>query len=258
MTNAEDATSAIVRAPKKKVTAMVAPPGEKIQPPDDGPLAETVSTALSARQRRLVLWLAVAGAVAPLVVLAALVIPLEPLLTDREAWFMLHTAFGVIIAHAFAGGMATLLIRRPTRLGEIVRIASATGMAVVSWLTVLTGTWMVYPGYRAVPPEGAALADYPKPWLQDNDLYFWHEVGMEWKEHVGWITPLAATAVAFVVYRHGEVIRGDARLRVAVRTLFILAFVAAAVAAGLGALINAVAPNDFLNIPAPGGFFDIP
>jgi hypothetical protein len=113
------------------------------------PPADTASTTLSRRQRRLVLWLAVAGAVAPAVVLAVLVIPLEPLLTVREAWFMLHTAFGVIIAHAFAGGMVTLLVRRPTRWGEIVRIASATGMAVVSWLTVLSGTWMVYPVFEA-------------------------------------------------------------------------------------------------------------
>ncbi len=204
------------------------------------------------------LWLAVAGAVAPAVVLAVLVIPLKPLLTVREAWFMLHTAFGVIIAHSFAGGLATLLARRQTRRGEIVRIASVTSLAAVSWLTVLSGTWLVYPGYRATPPEGALVADYPKAWLQNNDLYFWHEVGMEWKEHIGWITPLAATAVAYLVYRHGELIRRDPRLRVAVRTLFILAFAAAVVAAGLGAIINAVAPNDFLDIPAPGGLLDIP
>lgn len=228
-------------------------------PPDVAPQVDTASTTtLSKRQRRLVLWLAVAGAVTPAVVLAVLAIPLGPLLTVREAWFMLHTAFGVIIAHAFAGGMATLLLRRPTRRGEVVRIASATSMAVVSWLTVLSGTWLVYPGYRAGQPEGAAAADYPKVWLQANDLYFWHETGMEWKEHVGWITPLAATAVAYLAYRHGELIRRDARLRVAVRTLFILAFAAAAVAAGLGAIINAVAPNDFLDIPTPGGFFDFP
>ena len=46
---------------------------------------------------------------------------------------------------------------------------------MVSWLTVLSGTWMVYPGYRDVPPEGAALADYPKSWLTANgDLGLWH------------------------------------------------------------------------------------
>lgn len=236
---------------------MVAPPGEMAQPPEVAH-ADKAGVALGEGQRRLVLWLAVAAAVAPVVVLAVLVIPLKPLLTVREAWFMLHMAFGVIIAHAFAGGLVTLLARRPTRWGEIVRIAAATSMAVVSWLTVLSGTWMVYPGYRAGAAEGAPLADYPKQWLQANDLYFWHEIGMEWKEHIGWITPLAATAVAYLVYRHGELVRRDARLRVAVRTLFIVAFAAAAVAAGLGAVINAVAPNDFLDIPAPGGFFDVP
>lgn len=26
----------------------------------------------------------------------------------------------------------------------------------------------------------------------------WHDFGMEWKEHVGWLVPLLLTAVAFL------------------------------------------------------------
>ena len=35
-------------------------------------------------------------------------------------------------------------------------------MAITAWLTVISGTWIVYPWYRVEPPESAAnLATYP-------------------------------------------------------------------------------------------------
>ncbi|CAN5245255.1 hypothetical protein BH20ACT9_BH20ACT9_01880 [soil metagenome] len=122
-------------------------------------------------------------------------------------------------------------------------------MAAVAWLTVLSGTWIVYPGYRAEPPSQAAdLSRYPEAVLtSDPQLSFWHTFGMEWKEHIGWITPFLATAVAFVMWRHGRAVMADRRLRLAVRTLFVTAFTAAVVAAVLGGFINTVAPNAFLN-----------
>ena len=37
------------------------------------------------------------------------------------------------------------------------------GMAVPAWLTVLSGAYIVYPWYRAVPPTGVTdLGDYPR------------------------------------------------------------------------------------------------
>jgi hypothetical protein len=54
-----------------------------------------------------------------------------------------------------------------------------TAMAVLAWLTVLTGTWIVYPLYWEGTP------DSPRSQLLANpDMTDWHEFGMEWKERI--------------------------------------------------------------------------
>jgi hypothetical protein len=63
---------------------------------------------------------------------------------------------------------------------------------------------------------------------------------------VGWLAPFLATAVAVVVLAHGDLVRRDRRVRRILGVLYTTAFLATIVAAGLGAAINKVAPNDFL------------
>ncbi|MDI2127540.1 hypothetical protein [Yinghuangia seranimata] len=203
---------------------------------------------LPSRQRRMLLALAVAAVVVP-AALGALAARPEAghLLTAREAWFLAHVLCGVVIVHAFAGGLATLTARRMTPVKDAVRLLSTVSLAVVSWLTVVSGTWLVYPGYRAKPAPGGDTTDYPQAYLAAHDLDFWHDFGMEWKEHVGWVTPLLATAVAFVAFRYPHVLNRNARTRATATTYFVVAFAAAVVAAGLGTAINAVAPNGFLD-----------
>ncbi|MCK4450766.1 MAG: hypothetical protein KAX26_09260, partial [Anaerolineae bacterium] len=117
-------------------------------------------------------------------------------------------------------------------------------MAGLTWLAVLSGTYISYPWYRATPPEGVTdLTSYPRSYLKaDPDLAFWHTFGMEWKEHIAWFAPLLATAVAFVVWRYGEHLARDNRLRWALIFLFVLAFAAAGIAGLLGALVTKAAP----------------
>ncbi len=55
----------------------------------------------------------------------------------------------VLFIYAFAGGVATLVHEPTTRVRTASVKASTAGMAVVAWLTVLSDTWLVYPGYRA-------------------------------------------------------------------------------------------------------------
>ena len=120
---------------------------------------------------------------------------------------------------------------------------TAQVMAAVAWLTVITGTYIVYPWYRAAPPEGANLLDYPRYFLLDNpNLAAWHTFGMEWKEHVAWFSPILATAVAFVVWRYGDKIAQNSKLRNALLILFVLAFAAAGIAGLFGAFITKAAP----------------
>ena len=172
-------------------------------------------------------------------------------LTGRELWALVHgIGLGGLFLLAFAGGMAGLYSLRPelvTAQGIRERMRrldlGAWGMALVAWATVITGTFVVYPWYRAKPPEGANLADYPRYFLLASDsLKAWHGFGMEWKEHVAWFAPILATAVAFIVWKYGTQLAEDDRLRRFVMLIFVLAFVAAAIAGLFGALITKAAP----------------
>lgn len=169
------------------------------------------------------------------------------IVTSMQVYLLVHLGLGVLFIHAFAGGMATLLKDRLSPLGQRVRSISVVGVAAVAWATAFTGTWLVYPGYRAEPPAGAGTEGFPKAaLLADPSTALWHDFGMEWKEHVAWLVPFLATAIAFAVIRHRHVIDRDPRVRRGVAGLFVIAFGAAVIAAGLGAAINKVAPNDFL------------
>ena len=70
---------------------------------------------------------------------------------------------------------------------------------------------------------------------------------MEWKVHVGWITPFLATAVAFVALRYGKRLVADFRVRKTLTNLFVIAFATAVIASSLGALVNIAAPNDYMH-----------
>ena len=178
-------------------------------------------------------------------------------LTERELYTVIHgLILGTLFLLAFGGGLAGLWSLRDRLVTEegvqerMPRLMVGTWvMAIVAWLTVLTGTFIAYPWYRATPPAGtdlkdpAALVDFPRSLLLAQDKTAgWHEFGMEWKEHVAWLAPFLATAVAFAVLYYGTQLirRGD--IRRAVLVYFVLAFVAAGVAGLFGAFINKAAP----------------
>jgi hypothetical protein len=173
-------------------------------------------------------------------------------LTNRETWTALHgMVFGSLFLLGFAGGLAGLWSLRPELVTvnglqeRMLRLkAGVTGMAVVAWVTVITGTWIVYPWYRDPPPQGTTdLENYPRAFLlADETLADWHEFGMEWKEHIAWIAPILATAVAFLVLYYGNQLLVDKRLRNVTMALFILAFATAGVAGLMGAFITKAAP----------------
>lgn len=173
-------------------------------------------------------------------------------ITAREFWTVLHgMVFGSIFLLAFSGGLAGLYSYRPEwvtleGVRERVRrlLVGTWIMAVVAWLTVITGTYVVYPWYRAKPPEGVAdLTAYPRALLlSQGNTRLWHTFGMEWKEHVGWFAPILATAVAYVVSIYGTQLAEEHRLRRALLWLFVVAFGAAGVAGLFGAFLNKVAP----------------
>lgn len=178
-------------------------------------------------------------------------------LTEREIYTVLHgLVLGTLFLLAFAGGLAGLWSLRERLLTaegmqeRTPRLLLGTWvMAIVAWLTVISGTFIAYPWYRAKPPAGvdqadpAALGDYPRLLLLAQEKTAgWHELGMEWKEHVAWIAPFLATAVAFAVAYYGIQLARRDEIRKAVIVFFGLAFVAAGIAGLFGAFITKAAP----------------
>jgi hypothetical protein len=103
-----------------------------------------------------------------------------------------------------------------------------------------SGIWEREP--RGVESRGTCS---PREFLLSDvsgDTRDWHHFGMEWKEHVAWISPILATVVAFIVVYYGTNLIRHARVRRTAISLFIAAFAFAAVAGAFGAIITKVAP----------------
>lgn len=173
-------------------------------------------------------------------------------ITVREGWTVLHgMTFGALFLLTFAGGLAGLYSLRPewvTVEGLKERIfrlkAGMWTMATVAWAAVFTGTFIVYPWYRVTPPKGTTdLTAFPKFFLLANaSTAEWHNFGMEWKEHVAWLAPIAATMVAFAVTYYGPTLAKKVGERRALMVFFVIAFATAAIAGLLGAFITKAAP----------------
>jgi hypothetical protein len=165
--------------------------------------------------------------------------------TGREFWTLVHgMGFGALFLLGFAGGLAGLYSLRsqlltPAGVAErMMRLrVGVVAMAAAAWGTVITGTWIVYPWYRDPGPSS------PRSTLIANpETVEWHHFGMEWKEHVAWISPILATVVAFIVLYYGTTLIRHDRVRRTALLLFVLAFLFAGVAGAFGAFITKVAP----------------
>jgi hypothetical protein len=173
-------------------------------------------------------------------------------ITVRDLITVLHgMGFGALFMLAFSGALVELYrmavssapvpygSRQNTLLGLYL-----VAMVVLAWLTVFSGAYIVYPWYRAVPPPGATdLADYPRRLLlSSGKTSEWHNVGMEWKEHVAWLAPIAMTMVAYVTLKYRRAITRPRNMRVAVLAFTAAAFIATGVAGAFGAFLNKYAP----------------
>jgi hypothetical protein len=129
---------------------------------------------------------------------------------------------------------------QPIPRWQIVYLAA---MVTLGWAAVLSGAYIIYPWYRAVAPPDADLTLYPKFLLTAHpSTAGWHNFGMEWKEHVAWIAPMAATMVAWVMIKHRAAWNASCQVRNAVLGFAAAAFLAAAIAGGWGAMIDKKAP----------------
>src|SRR2546423_668881 len=173
-------------------------------------------------------------------------------ISTRDLMTVLHgMGFGALFMLAFSGALAELYRMSapgapisPSGREQTLLNCYLVAMVILAWLTMFSGAYVVYPWYRAVPPAGATdLAEYPRRLLLSSGRTSeWHNVGMEWKEHVSWLAPIAMTMVAWVTIKYGRTITRPRRMRGAVLGFAVAAFVATGVAGAFGAFLNKYAP----------------
>jgi hypothetical protein len=174
------------------------------------------------------------------------------LFSDRSIWTMVH---GIVLGGAALMGLAAALFslyavraspRPPGATPHESRALAwlTVSTAVMLWLTVLVGTYIVFPPYRAAPPEGMLdLSGFPRSLLLAAPETAWlHAFAMESKEHVPWIAAMLGTAVAFVSVRYQSTMLGDVRLRRMAATFLAVCFGLVGFVALLGVFVNKVAP----------------
>jgi hypothetical protein len=173
-------------------------------------------------------------------------------MTARGLWTMMHgMGFGALYLLACSGAVLELWRRYAggdtspitEREEHFLRTYLLT-MTVLAWIAVLSGTYIIYPWYRAVPPAGTAnLAGYPQRLLQSSPATSgWHSIGMEWKEHVAWLVPISITMAFAVFNHHRRNLRNHPELRTTVLGFVLVSFLAAGIAGFWGAMLNKRAP----------------
>lgn len=173
-------------------------------------------------------------------------------ITVRGLWTLIHgMGFGALYLLACSGALVELI--RFTRPGPSFEITVfeerllrtyLLAMVILAWAAVLTGTYVIYPWYRAAPPPAAtSLSMFPQRLLMSSPTTIgWHSLGMEWKEHAAWLVPISITMVAFVFLRYGRDLKNHRQLRAAVLCFAAVSFVAAGIAGFFGAMLDKYAP----------------
>jgi hypothetical protein len=173
-------------------------------------------------------------------------------ITTRGLWTLIHgMGFGALYLLACSGAIVELYRHYSPSINlslaprdEAFLRRYLVAMAILAWMTVLTGAYVIYPWYRAVPPAGSSdLALFSQRLLLSNpSTSGWHRIGMEWKEHIAWVVPISITMAASVVARYGRNLRQIPLLRNAVLGFLLVSLLAASIAGFFGAMLNKTAP----------------
>lgn len=174
------------------------------------------------------------------------------LFTERSLWTMIH---GIVLSGtalmALAAALFSLRMLHAEKVhGTVTEIQSRyvisliVFMSIMLWLTVLVGTYITFPPYRATPPSGLLdLSMYPKALLQSNAGTVWlHSFAMETKEHVPWIAAILGTSAAFIGVHYRSLMLSNSELNKLATWLLAICMLLVAYVALLGVFINKVAP----------------
>jgi hypothetical protein len=170
--------------------------------------------------------------------------------TGRSLWTMVH---GIGLGGgAMMGLAATLFYLYAARVSAgpewraasraLARLTVLT--AAVLWLTVLLGTYIVFPPYRMTPPAGLTdLSQFPRALVLANPNTAWlHTFAMESKEHMPWIASMLVTAAAFMSLRYRSLLLNDVQLHRMASALLAVSFAVVSFVSLMGIFINKVAP----------------
>ena len=175
------------------------------------------------------------------------------LFSERSIWTMVH---GIGLGGgALVGLAAALFYLYATRSAPLATDADhgsrafarlTVFTAVMLWLTVLVGTYIIFPPYRATPSPGITdLSDFPRSLVLATPATAWlHAFAMETKEHMPWIASMLTTAVAFIAVRDGGTALTNRSMRQMMFALLALSFTLVSFVALLGVFVNKVAPLD--------------
>lgn len=173
-------------------------------------------------------------------------------ITSRSFWELVHgMGFGGLYLLACSAAIVELARRyspgaeTPVSAGDVIFLRVwLVAMAGIAWITVLTGAYVIYPWYRAVPPAGmSALHAFPQALLKSSPATTeWHSLGMEWKEHVAWFAPISITMAAGMAVQYSRRLKDHAQLHTAVLVFVVVSLVSAGIAGVFGAMIDKKAP----------------
>jgi hypothetical protein len=174
--------------------------------------------------------------------------------TTHSLWTLVHgMGFGALYLLTGSGALVLLYLRFSTegpthtlRGGDRLLGIYLAVMSALAWLTVLTGTYIIYPWYRTAAPAGTTnLAAFPRAFLLSHPATRqWHLIGMEWKEHVAWLVPIAITMAAYVAIKYARDIRNHPQLQNPLYGFVIVSLLAAGIAGFFGAMLDKNAPVD--------------
>lgn len=175
------------------------------------------------------------------------------LFSERSIWTMVHgigLGGGALVALAVA--LFYLYAIRPVPLssetdnGSRAFTTVTVFAAILLWLTVIIGTYLIFPPYRVTPPPGATdLSEFPRALILGSPNTAWlHAFAMETKEHMPWIAAMLTTAVAFVVARYPRTALTNPVIRRMAFTLLAVSFAVVTFVSLLGVFVNKVAPLD--------------
>lgn len=105
----------------------------------------------------------------------------------------IHGGIGFILLAAFIGAIEAVSNPSSAALKRL-KIGSIV-LTVASFLTIVYGN-IIYIAYRA--------KDGVQPWFKANDMYYYHTLGMEFKEFAALFSFPLAIAIAYTVYTMSE------------------------------------------------------